>query len=61
MYPQAKNTVNYVKSGWHVAVAYVVGFFVMLWVVGWEPHEPYKKGAEKEIPVLQSAPQTLSH
>ena len=56
MYPQAKNTVSYIKSGWHVAVAYVVGFFVMLWVVGWQPHEPHKKGAEKETPAMHSNP-----
>ena len=46
MYPQAKNTVSYMKSGWHVALAYVVGFFVMLGVVGWHPHAPHKKGQE---------------
>ncbi|OFY50697.1 MAG: citrate transporter [Bacteroidetes bacterium GWF2_49_14] len=43
IYPEAKNTVNYIKKGWHVALSYVVGFFVMLGVVGWHPHEPYKK------------------
>jgi Na+/H+ antiporter NhaD/arsenite permease-like protein len=46
MYPQAKNTVNYIRSGWHVALAYVVGFFVMLGVVGWHPHAPHKKSHE---------------
>ncbi len=53
MYPQAKNTVSYVKSGWHVAVAYVFSFFVMLWVMGWQPHAPHKKGHEKEVPAMQ--------
>jgi len=48
MYPEAKNTVNYIKSGWHVALAYVVGFFVMLGVVGWNPHAPHKKSHEKQ-------------
>jgi Na+/H+ antiporter NhaD/arsenite permease-like protein len=43
MYPQAKNTVNYVKSGWHVTVAYIVGFFIMLGIAGWHPHPPHKK------------------
>jgi Na+/H+ antiporter NhaD/arsenite permease-like protein len=47
MYPQAKNTLNYIKNGWHVTLAYVVGFFVMLGVVGWHPHEPHKKSHEK--------------
>jgi Na+/H+ antiporter NhaD/arsenite permease-like protein len=52
MYPQAKNTVNYVKGGWHVALAYVVGFFVMLGVVGWHPHAPHKKGSEQDVPAM---------
>jgi Na+/H+ antiporter NhaD/arsenite permease-like protein len=43
IYPEAKNTVNYIKKGWHVAVAYVVGFFVMLYIVGWHPHAPHKQ------------------
>ena len=49
MYPEAKNTVNYLKKGWHVAVAYVFGFFVMLGVVGWHPHTPHKDEPQTEI------------
>jgi len=37
MYPEAKNTGAYLRGGWHVAVAYVVGFFIMLAIHGWEP------------------------
>ena len=39
MYPEAKNTGSYLKNGWHIAVAYVIGFFIMLAIVGWNPHE----------------------
>ncbi len=35
MYPEARSVGNWLKHGWHVAVAYVVGFFVMLAVLGW--------------------------
>ena len=42
MYPQAKSVGRWLKEGWHVAVAYVLGFFVMLATVGWQPHEPHK-------------------
>ena len=44
MYPEAKNTVNYISKGWHVTVAYIISFFVMIGIVGWHPHEPHKKG-----------------
>ena len=37
MYPEGKNAIAWVKSGWHVAVAYVIGFMVMLAVQGWVP------------------------
>ena len=43
MYPEAKNTVKYIKHGWHVAVAYVVGFFVLIYTIGWHPHAPHKE------------------
>lgn len=36
MYPQAKSVGLWLKHGWHVAVAYVVGFFVMLLIMGWQ-------------------------
>jgi Na+/H+ antiporter NhaD/arsenite permease-like protein len=36
-FPDARNAVQWVKQGWHVVVAYVVGFFVMLGVTGWVP------------------------
>jgi hypothetical protein len=45
MYPEAKSAGRWLVGGWHVAVAYVVGFFVMLVVLGWHPDPPHKKGA----------------
>jgi len=49
MYPEAKSVVNYVKKGWHVTFAYIVSFFVMLAIVGWNPHAPHKKGRESKV------------
>jgi Na+/H+ antiporter NhaD/arsenite permease-like protein len=43
LYPEAKNTLNYLRNGWHVTIAYVVGFFVLLYTLGWHPHEPHKE------------------
>ena len=37
MYPEAKSVGAWLKAGWHIAVAYVVGFAVMLLVLGWHP------------------------
>lgn len=41
MYPEAKSVGLWVRKGWPVAVAYVVGFFVMLAVLGWHPDLPH--------------------
>jgi Na+/H+ antiporter NhaD/arsenite permease-like protein len=38
MYPESKSVLAWLKSGWHVAVAYVAGYLVMLALVGWNPH-----------------------
>jgi Na+/H+ antiporter NhaD/arsenite permease-like protein len=50
MYPQAKDTINYLKSGWHVILAYVVGFAVLMGVIGWQPHPPHKKNMQNIAP-----------
>jgi Na+/H+ antiporter NhaD/arsenite permease-like protein len=41
MYPEAKSVGLWVRNGWPIAVAYVVGFFVMLAVIGWHPDQPH--------------------
>lgn len=53
MFPEAKSVGQWLRHGWHVILAYVIGFFVMLATVGWEPHEPHKRAAE---PVIASQP-----
>jgi Na+/H+ antiporter NhaD/arsenite permease-like protein len=42
LFPEAKSAGRWLRPGWHVAIAYVVGFFVMLALLGWQPHEPHK-------------------
>ena len=40
MYPEAKSVGLWLRHGWHVAIAYVIGFFVMLALLGWHPDPP---------------------
>src|SRR5678815_3055218 len=47
MYPQGKSAWQWVKNGWHVTVAYIVGFFVLLAVLGWQP-TPERRGATEQ-------------
>ena len=46
MYPEAKSVGRWLRHGWHVALAYVVGFFVMLAILGWTADAPHKKRVE---------------
>lgn len=43
LFPQGRSVGAWLMAGWHVALAYVVGFLVMIAVVGWHPHEPHKQ------------------
>jgi Na+/H+ antiporter NhaD/arsenite permease-like protein len=36
-FPQARSVGRWLADGWHVTLAYVAGFFVMLAVLGWHP------------------------
>jgi len=37
MYPEARNAGQYLRKGWFVTAAYIVGFFFMLQVLGFHP------------------------
>ena len=50
MYPQAKSVGLWLKHGWHVALAYVIGFAVMYTAIGWHPNPPHKAKPAAETP-----------
>jgi Na+/H+ antiporter NhaD/arsenite permease-like protein len=53
-FPEARSVGHWLRHGWHVAVGYVLGFFILLVVWGWHP-EPLRKAAS--TPPAASAPQ----
>ncbi|KPK83890.1 MAG: citrate transporter [Bacteroides sp. SM23_62_1] len=38
-FKEAKSVVKYVRYGWHVMLAYLLGFFILLSILGWHPVE----------------------
>jgi Na+/H+ antiporter NhaD/arsenite permease-like protein len=36
-FPEARHVGRWVKYGWHVAVAYLIGFAILYFTMGWEP------------------------
>lgn len=37
LYPEGRSVLAWLRQGWHVPIAYVFGFFVMLAAMGWRP------------------------
>ena len=50
-FPEGRSVFAWLKAGWHVAIAYAIGFFVMLAVVGWHPQA---KQHTREVPTAGS-------
>jgi hypothetical protein len=43
LFPEAKSVGQWLRHGWFVAVGYVVGFFALLLMLGWHPHDRHKE------------------
>ncbi|MEO5330425.1 MAG: hypothetical protein H7839_00260 [Magnetococcus sp. YQC-5] len=55
-FPEAKSVGNWLKHGWHVAVSYIIGFFVMLTLVGWQPSADRYHGGGHSTPTTVNVP-----
>ncbi len=53
IFPEAKSVFRWLRHGWHVAIGYVVGFIVMMILLGWNPQE-------RDRPQQTSAPPSLA-
>jgi Na+/H+ antiporter NhaD/arsenite permease-like protein len=56
MYPEARSVGQWLRHGWFVAVAYVVGFFVMLAAIGFHPGSTPRGSAAAGVQVPLAAP-----
>ena len=45
MYPEAKSVGKWLRHGWHIPIAYVAGFVVMLVLWQWHPDKPHQNPA----------------
>ena len=58
MFPQGRSASRWLTGGWHVALAYVVGFAVMIALVGWNPSPKRAPAAQRpaaQAPAPKSA------
>ena len=56
LFPEAKSVGLWLRHGWYVAVAYVIGFFALLFILGWQPGERHKAPNAAPVSVVQVAP-----
>ena len=58
-YPEARSVGRWLAHGWHVALAYVVGFLVMLAILGWHPTDKRGKSLAASLSASCTAEYTL--
>lgn len=49
IFPEIRSVGKYLQKGWHVTLAYIISFFIMLWIVGWHPATPHKPPKASEV------------
>jgi hypothetical protein len=49
MYPEGKNAIAWLRAGWHVTLAYVIGFMIMLSIQGWVPQPKHEAPQSKPL------------
>ena len=52
MYPEAKSVGQWLRHGWYIVPAYIIGFFIMLWAWNWHPDSPPER-LKEAAPVIQ--------
>jgi hypothetical protein len=53
-YPEGRSVFAWLRGGWHVIVAYVVGFAVLLLLHGWEADPPLRGATPPGTPAKVS-------
>jgi len=56
LFPEAKSVGQWLRHGWMIPVGYVIGFFVILGVLGWHPQAKHKDGAPVGVQVQPAYP-----
>jgi hypothetical protein len=56
MYPEARSAGKWLHHGWHVTLAYVVGFAALMFTLGWQPHERHKMNAVPQAVSVAAQP-----
>jgi hypothetical protein len=58
MFPETKSVFSYIKQGWHIIPAYIVGFGILLITLGWHPVEKRGKSRSDNTLLIDHMPGT---
>ena len=58
-FQESRSVFLWIKSGWHIIVAYILGFFILLFFMGWEPQIIPSKSHVPKIEEQNSPPPLL--
>jgi len=47
---EGRDIAKWLRYGWHVIVAYIIGFFALLLIMGWEPSDNRQHKVENRVP-----------
>ena len=49
-FDEARNVFQWIKKGWHITVAYIIGFFFLYLIMGWKPADNRKVKVATDCP-----------
>lgn len=49
LFPRGRSVVKWVKNGWHIILAYVIGFFILYGILGWHPYNHLEDNSQTEV------------
>jgi Na+/H+ antiporter NhaD/arsenite permease-like protein len=55
MFPEAKSVGRWLAQGWHVTLAYVLGFITIMTLVGWHPTDKRGQALSAAPPVAEES------
>ena len=56
MFHEIKSVVRYIRYGWHIILAYVVGYSLLLITMGWHPVEKRGRGRSENAILIRQEP-----
>lgn len=58
LFPEGRNVGGWLRGGWHVVLAYFVGFFVLLALLGWHPDADHRDRPSQAAPSVTAVTPT---